>query len=627
MGLQEIIGYPRGANLTIMNVFYQRPAKNEATGRFDRDYAIIVFKNNDTGKKEFRMYYEPEYTWYLLKKEYQTNYNLHFIERDKVEPITCKYKDIKKSIAIETGNEDLYKQNMYSGNYRMNDAFFAHPRAFAADMNILNYIRSEFSELYQNPVCNIDLLFFDIESDIINALNPDVITIGECPVNAITAYFTKTNTLYNFILRNPKNPQIKELEDGMKADFKKYIKEVQDFIEYDLGSKEKVTKYKLDNVGLSTGFFDTEEEMIVSFFNLVHELSPDIAAAYNIAYDLPSLIARLKAKNIDPRDIICDQDMPVKFCEYFVDEKNQNDPQERGDYSFISSRTVYLDQMVSYASRRKGQKAIDSYALDFVGGLECGVRKLDYHDITTDIGKLPYINFHTFWLYNIIDVVVQACIESQTEDFKYMFNNVIEMNTPYQKIFRQTNYLSTKGAEFYKHHEGVIMGNNVNRFGKKPTEKFAGAFVAEATKISNKNRVKANDIYISKFNNGNDFDYKRLYPSLMQEFNMAPNTQVGKIFIDDAPFKDPAYLKLSTGGTFTENLASYNYVEFCHRWVGLGNVEECIQDITEYDQIKGNKKLVIDMINPNRVIGIQRPIPDWVKNRVDGIIARLGEEL
>ena len=86
-------------------------------------------------------------------------------------------------------------------------------------------------------------------------------------------------------------------------------------------------------------------------------------------------------------------------------------------------------------------------------------------------------------------------------------------------------------------------------------------------------------------------------------------------------------MKLSTGGTFTENLASYNYVEFCHRWVGLGNVEECMQDITEYDQIKTNKKSVIDMINPNRVIGIQRPIPDWVKNKVDGIIMRLGEKL
>ena len=208
-----------------------------------------------------------------------------------------------------------------------------------------------------------------------------------------------------------------------------------------------------------------------------------------------------------------------------------------------------------------------------------------------------------------------------------MFNNVIEMNTPYQKIFRQTNYLSTKGAEFYKHHEGVIMGNNVNRFGKKPTEKFAGAFVAEATKISNKNRVKANGIYISKFNNGNDFDYKRLYPSLMQEFNMAPNTQVGKIFIDDAPFQDPSYLKLSTGGTFTENLASYNYIEFCHRWVGLANVEECMQDINEFKQITDNRRSVVNLINPNRVIGIQRPIPEWVKNRVDGMIMRLGEKL
>ena len=86
-------------------------------------------------------------------------------------------------------------------------------------------------------------------------------------------------------------------------------------------------------------------------------------------------------------------------------------------------------------------------------------------------------------------------------------------------------------------------------------------------------------------------------------------------------------MKLSTGGTFTENLASYNYVEFCHRWVGLGNVEECMQDITEYEQIKGNKKSVVDIINPNRVIGIQRPIPDWVKNKVDGIIMRLGEKL
>lgn len=425
---------------------------------------------------------------------------------------------------------------------------FAHPRSFAADMNILNYTRSRFAEIYKNPVIPIDIFFFDIESDIIDSIS-DNVTIGECPVNAITGYYSKTNTLYNFVLRNKRNKQIQELEDDMKKDFNKYKEKVRSFIEYDLGSKEKVIKYKLDNVELSVGFFDDELVLILEFFKLVHSLSPDIMTAYNISYDLPSLIERLKVNGADPRDVICDQDIPpqYRFCEYILDEKNLNNLEERGDFANISARSTYLDQMITYASRRKGQSAIESNKLDYVGTLECGVRKLDYHEITTDIGKLPYLNFYIFWLYNIIDVVVQVCIEAQTDDLKYVFNNVIEMNTPFQKIFRQTNYLGTKAVEFYKHHEGVIIGNNINRFGKKPDEKFSGAFVADPTKISDKNKVRINGQPIYKYNNGNDFDYKRLYPSLMQEFNMATNTQVGKIFIDNPPYKDPEYLKLSPG--------------------------------------------------------------------------------
>lgn len=619
MLLKDVIGYPEGSNLTIMNVFYTRPIRNEETGKYDKDYLVIIFKNNDTGKKEIRIDIEPEYTWYLLKKEYQTEHNLAFIEKDKVEPITCKYKDIKLSIAKETGNEDLYKQNMYSGNFRLNDAFFAHPRSFAADMNILNYTRSRFAEIYKNPVIPIDIFFFDIESDIIDSIS-DNVTIGECPVNAITGYYSKTNTLYNFVLRNKRNKQIQELEDDMKKDFKKYKEKVRFFIEYDLGSKEKVSKYKLDNVELSVGFFDDELSLILEFFKLVHSLSPDIVTAYNISYDLPSLIERLKANGADPRDVICDQDIPpqYRFCEYILDEKNLNNLEERGDFANISARSTYLDQMITYASRRKGQSAIESNKLDYVGTLECGVRKLDYHEITTDIGKLPYLNFYIFWLYNIIDVVVQVCIEAQTDDLKYVFNNVIEMNTPFQKIFRQTNYLGTKAVEFYKHHEGVIIGNNINRFGKKPDEKFSGAFVADPTKISDKNKVRINGQPIYKYNNGNDFDYKRLYPSLMQEFNMATNTQVGKIFIDDPPYKDPEYLKLSPGGTFTENLASYNYIEFCHRWLGMMDVEEILQEIPKMN-LSSDKKQVIDLINPNKIISIDIPMPNWVKDEVDKI--------
>ena len=52
-----------------------------------------------------------------------------------------------------------------------------------------------------------------------------------------------------------------------------------------------------------------------------------------------------------------------------------------------------------------------------------------------------------------------------------------------------------------------------------------------------------------------------------------------------------------------------------------------MQDINEFKQITDNRRSVVSLINPNRVIGIQRPIPEWVKNRVDGMIMRLGEKL
>ena len=142
-----------------------------------------------------------------------------------------------------------------------------------------------------------------------------------------------------------------------------------------------------------------------------------------------------------------------------------------------------------------------------------------------------------------------------------------------------------------------------------------------------------------RFHNTNDFDYKRLYPSLLQEFNMASNTIIGKIIIEDSPVMDPQYLKLDPGGTFSENIASYNFIEFCHRWFNLPDVEDFLYMMKEYfntmrtPYYKGpgnlpydkQYKLLMVSVNPNRVVSVERPIPDWVMNEVNAI--RKGIEL
>ena len=633
----KVGNYLPGANLTVMNVMYQKPRKSEDGKTFYPDKAYIVYKDNDTGKKYVENITTPQYTYYKAKDGVKVGFCREWIEKDKVVPVTCNYRDIKKSIAIEVHDYKTYEENIKTGNYQCNDAFFAHPRIFSADMNILNYLRMEFADTYQNPVCDISVAYYDIENDIIDSMSDEVV-IGENPINMASIYFDKTKTLYSFVLRNDRNLQIAEFEKDIKSNFKKYVKMVNNFITTNIGSEEKTKKYKLDNLKLSVGFFDTEAELIGSFFMVMKQLSPDFAVAYNSSYDLPYLMARGEMHRLDMIKLISDDDFDSQFYYYFIDRECYNDYAERKDYVQVSSKTVWLDQMIIYPSRRKGQNAISSFSLDNVANHECKVKKLDWHHITDQFKFFAYKAFVTFWLYNLNDTIVQACLEAQTEDLRYVFNNVIEMNTPYQKIFRQTNYLASKGMEFYKNHEGVIMGNNINRFGHKPEEKFPGAFVAKPTKLTDKYKYKANGYAIMKFANGDDFDYKALYPSLMREFNMSISTQIGMIQIDaeNSPFKPIDYLRLGAGGHFAEDVASYNFIQFAHRWIQLPDIEEMVEAVEKYyttmrtPQYKMNSmhpllpmdrshKSVMGFIDTHTPLNITPPIPEWVKNEVNRI--------
>lgn len=81
--------------------------------------------------------------------------------------------------------------------------------------------------------------------------------------------------------------------------------------------------------------------------------------------------------------------------------------------------------------------------------------------------------------------------------------------------------------------------------------------------------------------------FKALYPSILDEFNIAPNTQIGKIIIPDIVYEDENYYKqeeekYSRGGEFIENLVTDNIIEYCHRWFKLASIEEFINDIDDY---------------------------------------------
>lgn len=579
--------YPIGSNLTIMNTYYNYPMFDEGKKVLD-DFLVIVYKNNDTGKSEYKIIPRPEYTYYKIKPGYEADYSRLFIEKDKVDPVTVKFTDIEKSIAEQTGNVEFYKQNLANRNKSENRKLHTNPDIFFSDVNIEDHYRFKFANSYSNEICKLNKAYFDIEVDGKFAAG-DFVEHGEVPINAVSFMDDKSDTVYTFILRDQRNPLIEQFENEIKSgQFDFNI--IHQFVIDNVGGLKMAKKYKLLNTKFCLQFYDYEIELIRDLFKTIHTCKPDFVLTWNgNAFDIEYIIERCKVLGYDPAEILCDQSWPVKVVKNYIDHKHINEIAERGDYTFISGIPLFVDQMIQYGSRRKSKiGSYKSFKLDDIGLLEAGVRKLDYHHITKNITELPWLDFKTFILYNIMDVIVQKCIEIKTNDMEYIFSKCLVNNTVYPKGHRQTIYLINRmAADWYK--MGYIIGNNINKWNEKPP-KFLGALVGNPLNTNDYSKLKINGRAIWICDNLQDYDYKSLYPSIMLEFNIAPNTQVGRIIIPEPVYiHENAYHldKYSRSGEFIENMVTDNHIEFCHRWMHLANFMEFVEDFNEYYSDRG----------------------------------------
>jgi len=607
-----IKNYPAGSNLTILNTIYLYPTKDE-NDKWSKDKLLIIFKDNVTGEKHYEEIETPDYEFYMAKSDEFIDHNLLFIEKDKVDKISTPYNSLAKKVAELTGNTEFYYDNIRNGNRYANNKLYTHPKIFMADQNIEDHYRFRFSNTYQNPIIQVSKAFFDIEVDTIK-MRGDFPDMGECPINAISVISEVTNKVYIFLLRNKENPLIQEFEDSIDDEL---FKELKEFVKANVGGWKNEKRAGLDELDYEFMFYDEEIKLIQDLFILFNTTKPDFILVWNMAFDMTYIIERIKMLGYNPEDIICHPDFKTRTAQYYKDTRNENDFSKRGDSAIISSYSVYMDQLISFASRRRGQHAYPDYKLDTIGNIIADVGKLDYSDITTSISKLPYLNYKVFVFYNIMDTIVQKCIENKTADVEYAFNKCLINNTRYSKCHRQTIYLVNRGVkEFYK--DDFIMGCNNNKYNEK-SEKFPGAFVADPSKVDAYGKIKIAGNPINVMNNLDDFDYKALYPSLMREFNMAPNTQIGiinipnQIYNNENRFNREIY---SRGSAFIEDLQSQVYLEFCTRWLHFADYGSLYKDVIEYFTTEANPGRALKWYNDKNQQVVLRFINNNAKQKV-----------
>ena len=615
---QLIPSYPLGSDLVILDATYHFPNKQQVESYngvktvYTPDTMTIVYRDNATGKKGIEVIEKPNYVFYMLKNNIPTpNYDMFFTDMKNLDEIKCKYRDVNKAIAEKldqyegtTKYTDLFKKNIRDGNYRANMEFQKSRRVFGSDIPINDFYRMRFAEQYKNTETPVSRAYLDIEVDV--KLSPtDFPTNGNCPINAISYFEHDTKRLFTFLL-NQKDVNPKSNEFCTTVDNHAFNEEFKDFLNETLGS-EKVKDFKLENIQTKVLVYNDELTLLKDLFGYINYTKPDFLMVWNMSFDIPFIINRIIALGGNPKEIMCIHDISPLYenCSYIVDSDHE-DFATKGDYADITSYTVYLDQLIQFASRRRGGAQYRSYSLDYIGNEMAGVQKLHYENIAANVMDLPYNDYRTFVKYNMMDVLVQYCIEFKADDILYVFDKALLNCTEYKKVHRQTIYLSNRATIMFKNFGDYVLGNNLNKFKPKPTVKYEGAYVADPCKFGDKYKDKVNGIPIMRASNAIDFDFTRLYPSITQEYNMAPNTEIGYIKIPDKIYEAENAThneKYTRSGQFVEDMTSECDIEFAHRWFNLASFKEAYADIIEYFNTEESPfyRLVNDDLIPKQV--------------------------
>lgn len=554
-------------NIMLVNTIYHNGNK----GTEWKDYLDIIYKDLKTGEKHLETLECPEMEIYFTKEEARDyDFNKTFIELEDTEAHVAKYKDLPFYIAKQAGPDYLnfVKDKIQTRDRGAINNVHKYKYVFGSDYDIENWYRIQWYLTKHNEKEKpLTKQFLDIEVDSIDT--EGFPGDGECPINAVTIVDEEDLVSYTFLLRNDKNPQIEEFENSIEefeADLHEAFDETYGEIDY---------KFYM---------YDEEDKLIIDMFKLINTLKRDFILIWNMGFDIPYVVARIKELGMNPVDVMCHKDFPIKEQYYKKDMKNFM-VQSKSDFFKISSYTAYLDQMLLYAGLRKGQGELRSYALNAVARQEVGDEKLDYSE-DANIKTLPYVDYKKFVMYNIKDVLLQLGIERKTRDIENVYQRAYSNATSYHKIFKQTVFLKNRAyLEYFK--QGLIIGNNTNvsygmdQYTKQDgdDEKFDGALVANPTLngFTGIDLFGTQSMYI--FDNVVDMDFSSMYPHIIIAFNIAPNCMVGKLIIGGDIQK--AYNNASLDGKiedagkdFVDNLLVNNVASMGSKWFGLPGMEE-----------------------------------------------------
>ncbi len=243
-----------------------------------------------------------------------------------------------------------------------------------------------------------------------------------------------------------------------------------------------------------------EYNLCKKFLEFWKDKYPDIVTGWNTKFfDIPYLVNRFRK--------ILGEDETKKLSpwNYITERKAYVNNRQLIDYTLVGVSS--LDYIELYKWYAPGGKSQESYRLDNIAQVELGEGKLDY-DEYDNLHSLYRLNFQKFIEYNIKDVELIIKLEDKLKLIELAVTLAYDTKSNFEDVFAQTRMWDSLTYS-YLFEKGIIVPPRVI---KDKDSAFEGAYVKDP-------QVGKHDWVAS-------FDLNSLYPHLMMQYNISPETLI-----------------------------------------------------------------------------------------------------
>ena len=287
--------------------------------------------------------------------------------------------------------------------------------------------------------------------------------------------------------------------------------------------------------------FTNEHDLLNDFISwwMIEDNTPEVITGWNSElYDIPYLVRRI--------DRILGEKLMKRMSPWGLVTESEKFISGRKHISYDIGGVSQLDYLNLY--KKFTYKAQESYRLDHIASVELGQQKLDHSEFDT------FKDFYTkgwqkFVEYNIKDVELVDRMEDKMKLIELALTMAYDAKANYADVFSQVRMWDTIIYNYLK-KKNIVIPPNVR---SDKDSKYAGAYVKEPIP----------GVYDWVVN----FDLNSLYPHLIMQYNISPETlveqrhpsvTVDKILnqeIDFEPYRE--YAVCANGAMFRKDVRGF----------------------------------------------------------------------